>query len=104
MSDAEVTKVEQWMEALRAKDLDAALALMSDEPVMDTPMGTKKGPAKVRGMLGVVANMGGANGAEPVREGDVVTAIGSSPMGKVKLTFDFAGEAIEKVTAKLGAK
>ena len=101
MSDKLAT-VKNYFTAMQAKDIDGALELMSEGIVLHSPMGKKTGKEKVRGMLNMIANMGGGPEAEPELDGDTVIGYGKSPMGKVKLTFLFDGDLISEVKTKIG--
>ena len=95
-------KAAEFFAALKTRNIDGALSCMTEDAIMATPMGKKKGHDQIRGMLGVIANMGGGDASEPEQDGETVTAVAKSPMGKVRLTFGFEGDLISEITAKLG--
>jgi len=103
MSQQRLLIAEKFFAALRAKDIDAALELMSEDAVMASPVGKKKGKDKCRGMLRVISNFGGGNATDMQMAGEDVTCITKSPMGKTRLTVAYnSSDQISEIQAKLG--
>ena len=85
----------KFADQLKAKNVDAACELLTENAEMDTPMmGTKKGREKIRGTLKLIMKMGGGQFGTPEEKNGDVFVISSGPLGKMLIVFGFEGDAI----------
>ncbi len=87
--------VQEFVDAFHAKDFDRAVALMTEDAQLETPiMGTKKGHKKIRGMLRMIEKMGGGTLAAPEEHDGNIYTKANGPIGTMMLNFQFEGDKI----------
>jgi hypothetical protein len=89
-----------YVTAFVEKRFDDALAVLTEDVILDTPMGPKKGKASVKSALGILHKLGGAKLPLPFEENGVVKSNFRTPMGKAVMTFVFDGELIQHLSVK----
>ena len=94
---------QKFIDAILAKDLDAAVDQMTEDAELETPMmGTKSGKKQIKGTLSMILKMGGGNlAAAEEKNGHVMTTT-SGPMGRMLLGFTFKGDRIRSITVQRG--
>ena len=103
MTDEEkLARADTFFAALRDQNIDQALAQTHEEVIVHSPMGKKKGHAKASGVLKMIAKLGGGNVEGLEMAGKDATAVGPSPMGKVRLTISFQDGLIKEIKTKMG--
>ncbi len=91
-----------YIEALNNKNIDGALAHLTDDAVMDTPMGQQKGKGEIQKMLNMMSQMGrDTQTPAPVERDGQVFAELQTPMGAGKLVFGGA-EKISTIKISIG--
>ncbi len=80
--------------ALNAKDIEAALVHLTEDVELETPMGPRKGKSEARQMLNMMASMGQSVMAAPLEEAGEIFSTSETPMGTIKVVFEFTGGAI----------
>ncbi|RVT42332.1 nuclear transport factor 2 family protein [Sphingobium algorifonticola] len=80
--------VQQFFDAVSARNIDGALALFSDDAVVESPMGPQRGKAEIRRGLEMMIGMSGGGQTPTLSEdaGKVIAQV-QSPMGKISLGF-----------------
>ena len=101
-TDLEVAS--SYVNALGDKNLDAALALLSEDAQMASPMGLKTGKAQIRGLLEMISNMpGGSPPSAPTIENNAIVSRAKSAMGTATITFTIDSGLIKHINVALGA-
>lgn len=91
-----------YVAAANAKDIDGCVDLLTEDAIMDSPMGPKKGKAAIRTMLGFLLKMSGTKMPEPeVQDGTPTTSF-RTPGGPAKMTFIFEGDKISHIRVAIG--
>jgi ketosteroid isomerase-like protein len=87
---------ERLFAALAAKDADVALACFSADAVVESPMGREVGRDQILAGIRRIFEMPAITSPVLRSEGERVLGSGQSPMGPVKMTFEFSGGLITK--------
>jgi hypothetical protein len=95
---------DSYVKAANAKDVEACLALLTENAIMDSPMGPKKGKAEIRGLLNFLLRMMGDSIAAPTLIDGVPATQFNTPGGRARMTFHFEGELISQVKVQVGVK
>jgi ketosteroid isomerase-like protein len=95
--------VNRFFAAVGAKNIDAAVECFAANAVVESPMGPQRGKEQIKSGLKMMASMP-APAAPPqaaLEDGKVVARL-TTPMGAMKMIFEFEGDLIVKQSMKMG--
>lgn len=99
---ADLELARAYVTTANAKDVDGCIAFFTDDAVMDSPMGPKKGKAEIRSTLNFLLRMAGDPIPAPGLVDGVPTTSFHTPGGKARMTFHFRGDQIEHLRVAVG--
>jgi ketosteroid isomerase-like protein len=95
--------VNRFFAAVGAKNIDAAIECFAENAVVESPMGPQRGKNQIKSGLKMMASMP-APPSPPqaaLEDGKVVARL-ATPMGAMKMIFEFDGELIAKQSMVMG--
>ncbi|MBL0923360.1 MAG: acyl-CoA dehydrogenase family protein [Sphingomonadaceae bacterium] len=96
-TEADLAIATNFVQAMINKDIDAAQALMHDDIVMTSPMGTENGPQACGDMLRNMVSMGSTPMNLPELVGGEIVAINEAPIGNIAILFGVNDNKIASV-------